>query len=139
MSFPSRVLQTISNLWRGGPREFGSDVFYPVGMSVDTWGKGDLIRDFSEIPEINAVLNMKARMFLAGELKIVDKNGKDASKRHPEIAARLKNPNWFQDQKEFMRQTKLFHEIFGDEFIYNLFPVGMKPSRSSGLFTLPPN
>lgn len=139
MSFPHRVLQTISNLWRGGPREFGSEIFYPVGMAVDMWGKEDVIRDFCEIPEINAVYNMKASMFSAGTLKILDRNGKDASKKHPELATILETPNWFQDQKEFMVQTKLFHEILGNEFIYNLFPLGMNPERTSGFFSLPPN
>jgi hypothetical protein len=139
MSFPHRVLQTISNLWRGGPREFGSEVFYPIGMSVDMWGQGDVLRDFCEIPEINAVYNMKASMWSAGTLKILDKKGKDASSKHKDLADRLETPNWFQDQKEFMIQTKLNHEIFGDEFIYNLFPLGMNPERSSGLFSLPPN
>jgi hypothetical protein len=139
MSFPHRVLQTISNLWRGGPREFGSDIIYPIGMSVDMWGAGDVIRDYCEIPEINAVYNMKASMFSAGTLKLLDKKGKDASSKHPELATILETPNWFQDQKEFMVQTKLFHEILGNEFIYNLFPLGMKAERSSGLFSLPPN
>lgn len=139
MSFPHRVLQTISNLWRGGPREFGSEIFYPVGMAVDMWGQGDVIRDFCEIPEINAVYNMKASMFSAGQLKILDKKGKDANSKHPELAAILETPNYFQDQKEFMVQTKLFHEILGNEFLYNLFPLGMKPERSTGLFSLPPN
>ncbi len=51
----------------------------------------------------------------------------------------LRNPNWFQAEKEFMRQTKLFHEIFGNEYLYAFFGVGSEPSKSKALYTLPPN
>jgi len=51
----------------------------------------------------------------------------------------LKTPNYFQDIKEFMRQTKLYHEIYGNEYIYSLFPVGFTWNNSKALFSLPPN
>lgn len=54
----------------------------------------------------------------------------------PEV---LKRPNWFQDIKEFQRQTKLFHEIYGEEYLYTLFPVGLTKDRTKALYSIPPN
>lgn len=51
----------------------------------------------------------------------------------------LRNPNWFQQEKEFLHQTKIFHEIFGNEYLYNYFGVGAKPASSKAVYTLPPN
>ena len=50
----------------------------------------------------------------------------------------LQTPNWFQAQKEWIRQSVLFHEIYGNEYQYLFFPVGM-PQKVSRIFTLPPN
>lgn len=106
----------------------------PMGMSVDMFGKSDVLKDFCEIPELNAIINMKARMFATGALKLVNKKGKELTD-HP-ISKMLKSPNWLQDNREFMRQTKLFRDIFGNEYVYKLKPVGLPVSR---LFSIPPN
>jgi len=79
---------------------------------------------------------MDARCFSNGTIKVVDSKGKEYPNDLPEV---MKRPNWFQDQKEFMRQTKLFHDIYGNEYIYGLFPVGFDWSRTKALFSLPPN
>lgn len=131
-------LRTITTMWRG-PRKVGGEWFYPFGKAVNVWCEIDPLLSFLEVPEVNAIINRSATYFSLGNLSILDKKGKDVTDKYPDVAARLKKPNWFQDQKEFMRQTKLFHDIFGNEYMYNLFPVGMNPSRSKGLFTLPPN
>lgn len=131
-------LRTITTMWRG-PRKVGGEWFYPFGKAVNVWCEIDPLLSFLEVPEVNAIINRSATYFSLGNLSILDKKGKDVTDKYPDVAARLKKPNWFQDQKEFMRQTKLFHDIFGNEYMYNLYPLGMSPARSKGLFTLPPN
>lgn len=121
-----------TNLWR--PKKFGNSWFYPVDGYADTFKKLDYL-DAYRIPEVNAVINLKARSFSNGIIKAVDKNGKELDK----VPDFIKSPNWFQDQKEFMRQTKMFHEIFGDEYLYFLYPVGFGPERTKALYTIPPN
>ena len=49
----------------------------------------------------------------------------------------LRAPNWFQGQGEFWRQTSLFHDIWGNEYMYFLRPFGMANSYK-GLFTINP-
>lgn len=51
---------------------------------------------------------------------------------------RLQSPNWFQDQKEFMRQTRLNRNVYGDEYILAIAPSGM-PDKPQALYTLPPD
>jgi len=131
----SWITNVISNLWR--PKRFGASTFYPI-VSPDVFEEtNDLayLKYFNTIPEVNAVINLKARCRANGVLKTVDKSGKEIN-RLPEI---LKKPNWFQDQKEFMRQCSLFHDIYGNEYIYGLTPVGFAWDRAKALFTLPPN
>lgn len=123
----------ISNWWR--PRQVGGTWFYP--MNNDPWSTQDFLKNFSDIPELNAVINAKANAFSAGCIKKVNEKGEilDAD----EVVKLLTNPNWFQAEKEFLRQTKMFREIFGNEYLYAYFGVGYKPINAKALFTLPPN
>lgn len=122
-----------SNLWR--PRKWGKGGwFYPFRMG-SIWEDKQYLRDFNEIPEINAVINLKARAFSLGRLYVADQNGVELP--NDPINLLLQSPNWFQDQKEFMRQTKINHEIFGNEYLYASMPVG-RPEKTEQLFTLPP-
>lgn len=129
--------EAFSNLWR--PKKFGSSWFYSAGIDTDVWGwdKDKCLDSFNDIPELNAVINLKARSFANGVIKCVDKNGEEIENGVPEC---IKTPNWFQGQREFLRQTKLFRDIYGDEYIYQFFGVGMKELTGvKALFTLPPN
>ncbi len=119
-------------MWR--PKRFGSTTFYPI-VSPDTFGEIKYLDYFNSIPELNAVINLKARCFANGRLKTVNEKGEEVDLL-PEV---LKKPNYFQDQKEFMRQSKLYHEIYGNEYVYSLFPVGFTWKNSKALFSLPPN
>lgn len=119
-------------MWR--PKKFGSTTFYPI-TKPDLWGDSNYLEAFNSIPELNAVINLKARCFANGRLKTIDAKGNEVD-MVPDV---LKKPNWFQDQKEFMRQCKLFHEIHGEEFNYALFPVGFDWTKSKAIYTLPPN
>lgn len=127
------IERVYNNLWR--PRKVGNQWFYSVDGNVDVFQKLDYLHSFNNVPEVNAVINLKARSFSNGIIKAIDRSGKEVDK----VPKCLKSPNWFQDQKEFMRQTKLFHEIYGDEFLYMLFGVGFDPSKTKALYTIPPN
>jgi hypothetical protein len=129
------ALRTISNLWNGTPERWGQSYFYP--LQPGTWADFHYLDAFNTIPELNAIINLLARCHSNGIYKIVDKNGKDLEgHKH---AGLIQNPNWFQDQKEFIRTTVLFHEIYGNEYLYLLFPFGFNPDRTKALFSLPPN
>jgi hypothetical protein len=121
--------------------KFGNSWFYSIGENPsDFWGNqsyAQYLRDFIEIPELNAVINYRARCESMVKFEIVDKQtGKPVEKKAPIIDV-LKRPNWFQGQKEFMIQRSLFRQIFGNEYIYFLRPVGM-PDSFKGMFSLPP-
>lgn len=132
----NQAIRTISTLWRGSPEQWGSSYFYP--LQPGTWQDFHYLDAFNTIPELNAIINLKARCFSNGVLKVVNEKGEEQI--NDPINKLLKNPNWFQGGKEFMRQTKLFHEIFGNEYMYVFFPVGFKAQdRTKALFTLPPN
>lgn len=85
---------------------------------------------------------MKARTFSNMKVKALDKNLNEVSNPETErVKALLTNPNWFQDGKEFLIQTKTLREIFGNEYIYSQIPFGFKvsPERRKAIFTLPAN
>lgn len=94
------------------------------------------IAAFVGIPEVNAILNLRARA--AGNIRIVavDKNGHEIDVDDYLIDL-IEEPNYFQTKEELFGQTTLFRDIFGDEFMYAPKPLGMK--QPSGLFTLPPH
>jgi phage portal protein BeeE len=77
-------------------------------------------------------------MFGNGVIKEVDNNGNEVPSKLVDL---LRNPNWFQGGKEFMRQTNLFHSIFGNEYLYELYPIGreFEEATSKALFTIPSN
>jgi len=112
--------------------------FMPMtGGSSLKWENNTYLKDYLEVPEINAIINQKSRAFSNGILKVVSKTtNKEIVSNDPLIKV-LRNPNWFQSAKEFRMQTKIFREVFGNEFMYLLTPVGQKESYKA-LFTLPP-
>lgn len=128
--------EVISNLFR--PKKFGNSWFYSFSNDADVWGWGKekYLSSFNDIPELNAVISLKARAFSMGRVKAVKADGTEVENGVPEF---IQRPNWFQDQKEFLRQTKLFREIYGDEFLYFLYPVGFSKENTKALYTIPPN
>lgn len=112
------------------------DFIIPMGVASSmAWGSNELkhLKDYMEVPEVAAIINMKARAFASMNLQAVSKStGLPVSVNEARI---IKTPNYFQSQKEFLMQTKLFQEIFGNEILYFLKGVGMPVSR---MFTLPP-
>lgn len=127
----------ITNIWR--PRKWGSTWYYPLA-SANNFQDVDHLIAFNQIPELNAVISMKARAFANGVMKEVDMEGKDVQTSDGQALINLlKNPNWFQGGNEFLQQTKVFHELYGNEYLYTLFPVGFDIKRTKTIYTLPPN
>lgn len=134
MGFVDRLIDTFGYV-KKQPYEIGGSYFYPLHSG--TFDELDYICAFNEIPELNAVINLKARTFSNGRVKAVNEKNEEVPGFW--AANLLNNPNYFQDGKEFMRQTKIFHEVFGNEYVYHLFPVGFGYERTKALFSIPPN
>lgn len=127
----------ISTMWR--PSKYGNTYFMPTNFN--SWNDIKYLETFMEVPEINAIINLNAKCFSNGIVKAVNDNGEV---QPSDIANKLSGKtNWFQGGNEFKRQTKLFHDIYGNEIVYNLFPTGFKPhsqiAGTQAIFTLPPN
>lgn len=119
-----------------GIRPFGSSWFYPVG-AFNYWGVDDFVSDAMCIPEVAAIVGLLGNCFSNGILMHANEKGEEIDSPLNKV---LKNPNWFQSQKEFLRQTKTFHSIFGNEYIKLNLPFAFDPVRSlEAMFTLPDN
>lgn len=122
------------------------DRILPKRQSNGTWfysflgGKYNAFKDienldfFLDIPELNAVINWKASAFRNARFQIVDEDDNVIEDSVPLFS----NPNYFQSEGEFLRQTKLYHEIFGDEFLYIQTGLGYGIDQVKQIFTLPP-
>jgi len=136
---PGAVYNNLSNFFA---RKMDNGYFYVFNSTRDSFKEIEYLESYEDIPEINAIINMKARLFSNMRIKAVDKDLNDVNT--PETD-RVKNlimkPNWFQDGNEFLIQTKTLREIFGNEYIFKNTPLGFKPEgeRIKQLFTLPAN
>lgn len=128
----------ITNLF--SVRKEGGEYFYKIQKAKSTFEKIDLLEAY-QIPEVNSTINLKARSFSNFNLKEVDKDGKEKQTKEGQALIKLlQYPNWFQGGKEFVIQTKTLREIFGNEYLYKLMPLGLNLSTSlKGLFTIPAN
>lgn len=116
--------------------------FYPVEMAEslgELFGGKEttFLKDFLEVPEVNAVLNIRARAMASGIIDAFSKTTGKPQSNNQSLVRILRNPNWYQGSKEFWKQSSLFRDIFGEEFIYFLTPEGM-PKNFKGMFTLNP-
>lgn len=112
--------------------------FYPLNSASSIlWGKSEYLTNYLEIPEVAAVINMKARAFSNMKIEIVSKLTGEEVKNNDPLVRALRYPNYFQSQKEFLMQTKIFQEIYGNEFIYFLQPAGFS-NNIKGIFTISP-
>lgn len=120
------------------PERFGGDYFYSIGSTKDIFNSENYIQDFLSIPELSAILNIKARAMSSWELFIESKATGLAAPANESLVRILRSPNWFQGQSEFWKQSSLYRDIFGNEYLYFLTPVGMN-NTYKGLFTLDPS
>lgn len=132
--------------WRFGttwsPKKFGNTYFYPINVNV--WQDVKYLEAFFTVPELNAIINILAAAHSNARYKVVSKSGKE--KHNDSIGKLLKKPNYFQSQKEFIYQTELWNNIFGNEYIYTLTRIGGNAKTTAvpelgalALFTIPPN
>lgn len=126
--------RTFSNNSRG-VRKIGEEYFYPISSNNHNSQKIDPLKAFL-VPEVGSILNKRATAHSSVKLEVVSKQTKKPVINN--INKLIINPNWFQSQKEFIKQTNLFRDLFGNEYIYLLFPVGFSPERTKAIYTLPP-
>lgn len=135
------IRKQINDLFRWSPenppKKFGSSYFFPIFTNSSTYNGIDPLKAFMEVPEVSAVINAKARMFSRMILRQVSKaTGEDVQNRE-QVVKIIRNPNWFQSQREFLRQTKLFRDIYGREYLYLDKPYGVA-TQPRNMYTLPP-
>jgi len=130
MRFTNRLKNAYYSLIH--PEKLGGSIFYPVKSKYHK--EQNILKDFEEIPELNAVINWKARAFSNMNLRVVSKTTGEIVEN--DISTLLRQPNWWQGQGEFLKQTKLFHDIFGNEFLYFLSTVGFNTVKA--FYTMPP-
>ncbi len=112
--------------------------FMPIGDISNIFGGGNHLTDFCEVPELNAILNIRARALSSWRLSLVNERDNARIPVNSSLIKLLKKPNWFQATTEFWRQSSLFHDIYGNEYLYFLTPVGAE-SNYQGIFTLNPS
>ena len=88
---------------------------------------------YLSVPELQAIINYKARAFADMRIKAV--NDKDEEIKIPQLDL-LKKPNPLQNFKEFAIQYYVLRSIFGNEFIHPVF--GKDVSQTVALWNLPP-
>lgn len=119
------------------------DFFYPIGENVSLFGSNNISKQkmlmyFLEIPELFQVIAMKGNMFANMKLDVISKQtGQSLPLTNP-IQKLLKFPNWYQGQKEFLKQTKIFREIYGNEYLHFLKPLGFGLGSTKQISTIDP-
>lgn len=112
-------------------------MFMPLFGSSSYNNNLEYLKYFLAVPELNAVINKKALMFSKMTLDIVSKQTGEPVKNYEYLVKVLRNPNWYQAQKEFLRQTKLFRDIGGNEYLYFNKAFGLPFKSVRSMYTLP--
>lgn len=140
MSFVTQVKhlfsRTFGNRSRNFPSRLGGSWFYPLGMSSLNISEIQAMEAFF-VPEVNAVLNKGAMAHASIKLEVVSKRTEQpVTNKLSQLIAR---PNWFQTSTEFIQQSNLFHDLFGNEYMYFMSGIGMPAERAKALYTLYPS
>jgi hypothetical protein len=131
------VIGTWNNLFnRSVRRRIGDEWFYKELDSKFVWGGVNPLLSFMEVPEVNAVINKRATMFSNGKPMVVNRAGKAIPK--DDFLLRLQKPNWYQSFEEFVKNTRIFRDVYGEEFMYLQFPIGYTSEDFKNIFCLPP-
>lgn len=141
MSIRSRLKSLITYRFssRDNPVKLGGSYLMPISGRNTTANSLDYLDAYVHCPEVNAVIGRKARMFSKGQIRVVSKSTGGDAKNYEFLIKVIRNPNWFQAQREFVNQTKTFHEIFGNEYLFFDKPYGMPYKSVRNLYTLPPH
>ena len=84
------------------------------------------------VPELQAIINYKARVFAGMQVKAVNKDGEE--KEIPQLQLFAK-PNPLQNFKEFAQQYYVLRAIFGNEFMHPVF--GKDKTNVQAMWNLP--
>jgi len=119
--------------------KWGGSYFYPQSI-LTTLNNTKTFEAFNTVPEVNAVLNFRATAKKNVVFTAVNKtnNKESTSPNAKKVLKLLNNPNFFQDGKEFIRQSSLWHDIDGNEYLFFQKAIGFKASNTRQIFTLPP-
>lgn len=88
---------------------------------------------YLSVPELQAIINYKARVFSSMRIVAVDRNGEERQIPQLDVFAK---PNPIQNFKEFATQYYVLRAIFGNEFIHPVY--GNDKQRAQTLWNLPP-
>ena len=104
-------------------------IFYKYGNLSPVWlnlGKNKTLLDaYYGIPELNAVINYGAEALSNGIWKYSDEKGEEKPE-HSSLKL-LNNPNPIQNGKELLKDYYVYRAVFGNSFMYKLYPEGRKP------------
>lgn len=113
-------------------------IFMQVGSGVSylpgELGNLDRIRAYTEVPEVNAILNLRAKCSSNMRIIAVDDKGNEVNVQD-DLIDLLQKPNYFQSKEELFAQTSIFKDVLGNEYLYLQKPFGVK--KFTGMFTLP--
>jgi len=122
------------------PKKSGNSYWYVFNSSAESFNKVSELDSYLDLPEVSAIINLKARAFSNMRLIEVGPDGKPKETSEGKaLLELLTNPNWFQAGKEFLIQTKTYREIYVNEYLFSQVPFGFKKDRTKSIFTLPPN
>jgi len=85
------------------------------------------------VPELQAIINYKARVFAGMKIKAVDQN--DEERDIPQLGI-FAQPNPLQNFKEFAMQYYVLRSIFGNEYTHPIY--GGDKMKTQTLWNLPP-
>lgn len=88
---------------------------------------------YLSVPELQAIINYKARVFAGMKIKAVDKNGDE---KDVPLLNLFSKPNPLQNSKEFSMQYYVLRAIFGNEYIHPVY--GSKKDQAKAIWNLPP-
>jgi hypothetical protein len=123
------------------PEQIGSSTFMPLSWMNDFMSSSMSVNDakllmfYLSVPELQAVINYKARLFSSMIVEMKNTKTDELVEKHPTLDL-LKQPNVLQNFSEFSTQADILRSIFGNGFIHNVF--GTDPSKPQALFNLPP-
>lgn len=100
----------------------------------------DIRNAYMTCPPLKAIINIRAQMFVNGEVEIVNKNTKNRQRGSvaKSLRQRLQKPNPLQSWNQFFAQMHIYTDLFGYCPIYKLVPEGFSTDEVSAIWCIPP-
>lgn len=106
------------------PIDFGND-FLSSALGIND---SKYLEYYLTIPELQAVVNYRAKCFGSMKVKLRKKDGADVEKHA--ILDLLNQPNILQSFSEFARQFSIYRDTAGNGFIYTLFGTSIEKTQA---------